>query len=55
KVTFFNSPQFMDKLAGTDKLRKAIIAGQSAEQIKLSWRAGITKFKQKRQPYLLYD
>ncbi|MFQ3313604.1 MAG: hypothetical protein ACI8SC_002817, partial [Colwellia sp.] len=42
KVTFFNSPQFMDKLAGTDKLRKAIIAGQSAEQIKLSWRAGIT-------------
>jgi uncharacterized protein YbbC (DUF1343 family) len=55
KVTFFNSPQFMDKLAGTDKLRKAIIAGQSAEQIKLSWRAGITQFKQKRQPYLLYD
>jgi uncharacterized protein YbbC (DUF1343 family) len=55
KVTFFNSPQFMDKLAGTDKLRKAIIDGQSAEQIKLSWRAGITKFKQKRQPYLLYD
>ncbi|HCM46748.1 MAG TPA: DUF1343 domain-containing protein [Colwellia sp.] len=55
KVTFFNSPQFMDKLAGTDKLRKAIIEGQSEEQIKLSWRAGITKFKQKRQPYLLYD
>ena len=55
KVTFFNSPQFMDKLAGTDKLRKAIIDGQSEEQIKLSWRAGITKFKQKRQPYLLYD
>ena len=55
KVTFFNSPKFMDKLAGTDKLRKAIIEGQSEEQIKLSWRAGITKFKQKRQPYLLYN
>jgi uncharacterized protein YbbC (DUF1343 family) len=54
-ITFFNSPKFMDKLAGTDKLRKAIIDGQSEEQIKLSWRAGITKFKQKRQPYLLYD
>ena len=53
-VTFFNSPKFMDKLAGTDKLRKAIIAGQSAEQIRLSWRAGIIDFKQKRKPYLLY-
>lgn len=54
-ITFFDSPKFMDKLAGTDKLRKAIIEGQSADQIKLSWRAGISKFKQKRKPYLLYD
>ncbi len=55
KLTFFNSPQFMDKLAGTDKLRKAIITGQTADQIKLSWQAGITSFKQKRKPYLLYN
>jgi uncharacterized protein YbbC (DUF1343 family) len=55
EVTFFNSPNFMDKLAGTDKLRKAIIEGQSAEQIKLSWRAGILNFKKDRKPYLLYD
>lgn len=54
KTTFFNSPKFMDKLAGTDKLRKAIMAGQSAEQIKLSWQAGISDFMQKRKPYLLY-
>lgn len=54
EVTFFNSPKFMDKLAGTDKLRKAIMAGKSAEQIRLSWRAGIIDFKQKRKPYLLY-
>jgi len=54
-ITFFNSPNFMDKLAGTDKLRKAIIEGQSAEQIKLSWRAGILAFKKDRKPYLLYD
>lgn len=53
-VTFFTSPKFMDKLAGTDKLRKAIMSGQSAEQIKLSWQAGISHFKQKRKPYLLY-
>jgi uncharacterized protein YbbC (DUF1343 family) len=55
EVTFFNSPKFMDKLAGTDKLRKSIIEGQSAEQIKLSWRAGISNFKKNRKPYLLYD
>ena len=54
ETTFFNSPKFMDKLAGTDKFRKAIIAGQSAEQVKLSWRAGIAEFIQKRKPYLLY-
>jgi uncharacterized protein YbbC (DUF1343 family) len=54
-LTFFNSPKFMDKLAGTDKLRKAIIEGQSAEQIRLSWRAGIKSFKNNRKPYLLYD
>ncbi|KGJ89557.1 exo-beta-N-acetylmuramidase NamZ family protein [Colwellia psychrerythraea] len=54
ETTFFSSPKFMDKLAGTDKLRKAIMAGQSAEQIKLSWRAAIIDFMQKREPYLLY-
>ena len=55
KLIFFTNPKFMDKLAGTDKLRKAIIAGQSAEKIKLTWRAGITLFKKNRKPYLLYD
>jgi len=54
-VMFFNSPKFMDKLAGTDKLRKAIMEGQSAKQIKLSWRADILTFKKDRKPYLLYD
>jgi uncharacterized protein YbbC (DUF1343 family) len=51
---FFSHPNFMDKLAGTDKLRKAIVAGHNEAQIKLSWQAGIVDFKQKRQPYLLY-
>ncbi|KGJ92892.1 exo-beta-N-acetylmuramidase NamZ domain-containing protein [Colwellia psychrerythraea] len=54
KITFFNSPTFMDKLAGTDKLRKAIISGQTAQQIKHSWQADLDIFKQKRRPYLLY-
>lgn len=53
-IIFFNSPNFMDKLAGTDKLRKAIIAGDSVQQIKLSWQDDLTHFKKLRKPYLLY-
>ncbi len=54
KVPFFNSPKFMDKLAGTDKLRKAIESGQNVEKIKESWQVALKKFKQNRKPYLLY-
>ena len=46
---------FMDKLAGTDKLRLAIEAGQTEQQIKQSWQADLSTFKRKRAPYLLYQ
>ena len=52
---FFVHPGFMDKLAGTDSLRKAIESGHSIQQIKQSWQPDLAKFKQKRQPYLLYS
>ena len=51
---FFERADFMDKLAGTDKLRLAIEQGQNAEQIKQSWQVGLQKFRQQRLPYLLY-
>jgi len=51
---FFNSPKFMDKLSGTDKLRKAILAGKSGVEIRETWQADLQRFKQKRKPYLLY-
>ncbi len=54
KVNFFSSPRFMDNLSGTDRLRKAIISGQSAQQIKQSWQADLKRFKHRRKPYLLY-
>jgi len=54
KQLFFERADFMDKLAGTDKLRLAIEAGHSAEEIKQSWQAGLKQFKQQRAPYLLY-
>jgi len=52
KATFFNS--FFDKLAGTDVLKKQIIAGKTEEEIKASWAIGLQKFKEIRKKYLLY-
>lgn len=51
---FFSSPSFMDKLAGTDQLRKAIEAGHSIDDIRGSWQAELSQYKVKRRPYLLY-
>jgi len=53
--TFFERAGFMDKLAGTDKLRLAIEAGQTEVQIKQSWQQGLDAFRQQRAPYLLYQ
>jgi len=53
-IEFFTRASFMDKLSGTDKLRKAIIAGKTAEEIQLSWQEKLAEFKAVRKPYLLY-
>lgn len=52
KEKFFN--KFFDKLAGTDSLRKQIVAGKTAEEIRLSWQPELEKYKLKRKKYLLY-
>lgn len=54
KDTFFSRPEFFDKLAGTDELRKQIIAGQTEEQIRRSWAVDLTAYKAMRKKYLLY-
>jgi len=54
KKVFFKHPEFMDKLAGTDKLRKSIQSGDSIQQIEASWQPGLTNFKQLRGQYLIY-
>ena len=51
---FFRYPEFFDKLAGTDKLRKQILAGLTAKEIKDTWQADINRFKEIRKQYLLY-
>lgn len=51
---FFSRAAFMDKLAGTDKLRLAIEAGESLNDIRQHWQAGLIHFRKQRKPYLLY-
>ena len=49
----FFGPYFV-KLAGTDELRKQIIAGLSEDEIRQSWQTKIDNFKKIRLNYLLY-
>ncbi len=43
-----------DKLAGTENLRKQIIAGKTEEDIRQSWEPGLSEFKAMQRKYLLY-
>lgn len=51
---FFTRPDFFDKLAGTDELRKQIIAGLSEDEIRASWEPELEAYKEMRRKYLLY-
>lgn len=54
KKRFFTRPDFFDQLAGTDQLRKQIMAGLSEDQIKKSWQPDLEAYKVMRKKYLLY-
>ncbi len=59
KARFFDMTQSrqmgnFDKLAGTENLKKQIIAGTSEAEIRQSWEPGLSTFKKTRQKYLLY-
>lgn len=43
-----------EKAAGTDKIRRAILQGQSAEQIITEYTPALNQFKETRKKYLLY-
>jgi len=53
--SFFTSPGFFDKLAGSDKLRLQILAGKSMAEIEASWQDELNEYKIMRKKYLLYD
>ena len=54
KSKFFTRADFFDKLAGTDELRKQIIAGKTEQEIRNSWKPELDAYKQMRKKYLLY-
>ncbi len=54
KKKFFLKNKFIDKLAGSSRLREQIVAGKSAKNIKESWQKGLESFKATRQQYLIY-
>lgn len=59
KARFFDSSQSneignFDKLAGTENLKRQIIAGLSEAEIRRSWEPGLGNYKSMRKKYLLY-
>ena len=52
---FFLKNLFFDKLAGTDELRKQIVAGKSAAEIKDSWDKDLVNFQKIRTRYIIYQ
>lgn len=46
---------FFEKLAGTEQLRKDIIAGKDEREIRQGWEKGLKEFKEVRRKYLIYD
>lgn len=49
---FFTS--FFELLIGTDRVRRMIVGGKSAAEIKATWADEVARFESKRQPYLIY-
>ncbi|MCB9186883.1 MAG: DUF1343 domain-containing protein [Flavobacteriales bacterium] len=53
KDKFFKA-DFFDKLAGSSELRKQIISGKSAKEIRETWQTELIQFKMMRKKYLYY-
>ena len=54
KTKFFTSPDFFDKLAGTDMIRNMMIAGNSEAEIRAAFTPRLEAYKEMRKKYVLY-
>lgn len=52
---FFLKNLFFDTLAGSDDLRKQIVAGKSEAEIKATWKYDLEKFSKIRSKYVIYE
>ncbi|WP_277110566.1 exo-beta-N-acetylmuramidase NamZ family protein [Chryseobacterium taklimakanense] len=52
---FFLTNLFFDKLAGSDDLRKQIMAGKTEEEIRRSWQKDLAEFEKIRTRYVMYE
>lgn len=50
----FFTPMF-EKLVGVDYVRRMIIEGRTADEIRAVWQADVERFREQRRKYLLYD
>lgn len=51
---FFLGNHFIDKLAGSDDLRRQVPAGKTEEEIRQSWQKDLERFMPIRSKYLIY-
>ena len=55
QLNFFLKNLFFDTLAGSDELRKQIVAGKSEAEIKASWETDLENFSKIRSKYIIYE
>lgn len=55
KKAFLNNTSHFDRLAGSDSLRKQIVAGWTEKRIRTSWQKDLTTFKKLRERYRIYE
>ena len=47
-------PYWIEKLSGSDYVRKAVDAGKDVDEVVAGWRGELERFKATRKKYLLY-
>jgi uncharacterized protein YbbC (DUF1343 family) len=52
---YFLDNNFIDKLAGSDELRKQVLANKTEKEIRDSWKTGLIAFEKVRSKYLIYN
>lgn len=55
KDSFFNKNSSINRLAGTDELMQQVKDGKSEAEIRKSWEPKLSKFKEIRKRYLMYE